>query len=185
MDTGEAAAEEVLGFWFGEIEPRQWFAKDPAFDAQVRHRFIGLTRAAIGGEMNHWAQTREQGLALVLLLDQFPRQIWRASAMAFAGDAQALVLSQKALESGWVASETDQARRQFWLMPLMHAENLAVQEAAGPLFERFTDARTADFARRHLDVIARFGRFPHRNAALGRVSSGEELGFLQRSGARF
>ncbi|MFZ9851195.1 MAG: DUF924 family protein, partial [Vulcanococcus sp.] len=106
-------------------------------------------------------------------------------AQAFAGDGQALALSQRAVASGWVAAEPEQARRQFWLMPLMHAEDLAIQEAALPLFERFCDARTAAFARRHRDVIARFGRFPHRNAALGRASTAEELAFLQTPGSGF
>jgi uncharacterized protein (DUF924 family) len=105
--------------------------------------------------------------------------------MAFAGDPQALALSQQALACGWLAAESVQARRQFWLMPQMHAEDLAVQEAAQPLFARFTDPRTAEFARRHRDVIARFGRFPHRNAALGRQSSAEELVFLATPGSGF
>ena len=95
----------------------------------------------------------------MLLLDQFPRQIWSDTGMAFAGDPQALALSLKAVERGWLEAEPEQARRQFWLMPL---------------FERFSDPRTADFARRHRDVVARFGRFPHRNALLGRVSSAEK-----------
>ena len=86
---------------------------------------------------------------------------------------------------GWVAAKTEQARRQFWLMPRMHSEALAVQEEALPLFDQFTDSRTVDVASRHRDVIARFGRFPHRNAALGRVSSAAELSFLQALGSRF
>ena len=175
----------MLDFWFVQSQPRQWFAKDPAFDTLLQQRFQGLTRRAIGGELDAWATEAAGGLALVLLLDQFPRQIWRDTAMAFAGDSQALALSLKAVERGWLEAEPEQARRQFWLMPLMHSEDLAVQEAALPLFERFSDPRTADFARRHRDVIARFGRFPHRNALLGRVSSAEELAFLQRPGSRF
>jgi len=179
------AATGVLRFWFEETSPQQWFGKDPSFDGQVRERFIGLTRQAIQDQLSSWSREPQSGLALVLLLDQFPRQIWRGSAMAFAGDGQALALSQAAMEQGWVVAEPEPARRQFWLMPQMHAENLAVQEAALPLFERFTDPRTADFARRHRDVIARFGRFPHRNAALGRVSSAAELAFLQTPGSGF
>jgi len=105
--------------------------------------------------------------------------------MAFAGDGQALALSRAAVERGWVAAEPEPARRQFWLMPQMHSEELAVQEAALPLFEQFSDARNAEFARRHRDVIARFRRLPHRNAALGRVSSAEELAFLKTPGSRF
>ena len=115
----------------------------------------------------------------VLLLDQFPRQLWRDIAKAFAGDPQTLALSLRAVQLGWVKAEPDQARRQLWLMPLIHSEELAVQEASLPLFSQFVDERTADFARRHRDVIARFGRFPHRNAALGRQSSAAELAFLQ------
>ena len=175
----------MLRFWFEQSEPRQWFSKDPAFDGQVRERFLGLTRQAIQGQLSGWGGEPQSALALVLLLDQFPRQIWRGSAMAFGGDSQALALSQAAVERGWVAAEPDQAPRQFWLMPQMHSEELAVQEAALPLFEQFTDARTAEFARRHRDVIARFGRFPHRNAALGRVSSAQELAFLQTPGSGF
>jgi uncharacterized protein (DUF924 family) len=178
-------AGEVLAFWFGETRPRQWFAKDAAFDGLVRDRFFGLTRQAIAGELNTWSAEAPCALALVLLLDQFPRQIWRDTAMAFAGDPQALAESLQAVKRGWLEAEPEQARRQFWLMPLMHSEDLTVQEAALPLFERFCDPRTADFARRHRDVIARFGRFPHRNAALGRVSSAEELAFLQTPGSRF
>jgi uncharacterized protein (DUF924 family) len=181
----EEQATEVLAFWFAEPRPRQWFAKDPAFDELLRQRFLGLTRQAIAGELDAWSSEASKALALVLLLDQFPRQIWRDTALAFAGDPPALTLSLRAVELGWLEAEPEQARRQFWLMPLMHSENLAVQEASQPLFERFTDSRTADFARRHLDVIARFGRFPYRNAALGRVSSAEELVFLQTSGSRF
>ena len=168
-----------------QSRPRQWFAKDPVFDALVGQRFLALSRQALAPELDAWAAEPSGGLALVLLLDQFPRQIWRDTAMAFAGASQALALSLKAVERGWLEAEPGQARRQFWLMPLMHSEDIAVQEAALPLFGRFSDLRTADFARRHRDVIARFGRFPHRNAALGRVSSAEELGFLQTPGSRF
>jgi uncharacterized protein (DUF924 family) len=172
----------VLDFWFEQSEPQQWFGNDTAFDGQVRERFLGLTRRAIAGELAGWGSEPRSDLALVLLLDQFPRQIWRDTAMAFAGDPQALALSLRAVELGWLEAETEQARRQFWLMPQMHSEELAVQEAALPLFERCTDRRSAEFARRQRDVIERFGRFPHRNAALGRVSSAEELVFLETPG---
>lgn len=175
----------VLRFWFEEISPRQWFGKDPAFDQLVRERFSALTRAAIATELAAWHGAAPSALALVLLLDQFPRQIWRDTALAFAGDGQALALSLAAVRQGWVAEEPEPARRQFWLMPQMHAEDLTVQDAALPLFEQFTDARTTDFARRHRDVIARFGRFPHRNAALGRCSTAAERAFLQTPGSRF
>jgi uncharacterized protein (DUF924 family) len=185
MSDDTEAAAGVLRFWFEEIQPRQWFTRDPGFDAMLRERFFSSTRRAVAGELDAWASEAPAALALVLLLDQFPRQIWRDTAMAFAGDDRALALSQQAVARGWVECERESARRQFWLMPQMHAENLAVQEAALPLFEQFTDPRTAAFARKHRDVIARFGRFPHRNGVLGRVSSAEELAFLQTPGSRF
>jgi uncharacterized protein (DUF924 family) len=178
-------ARGLLTFWFVETSARQWFSKDPAFDALVGTRFSALSRAAMDGMLSPWADSPEPALALVLLLDQVPRQIWRESAQAFAGDSQALALALDALERGWIAAEPERDRRQFWLMPLMHAEDLAVQEQALPLFERFSDPRTTDFARRHREVIARFGRFPHRNRALGRESSAEELAFLQTPGSGF
>jgi uncharacterized protein (DUF924 family) len=182
---GAENAAAVLRFWFEQTQPRQWFAGEAGFDALLRERWSGLTDAALGGSLSAWGRQPHSGLALVLLLDQFPRQIWRGRARAFAGDGQALALSQRAVERGWLAAEPVPARRQFWLMPLMHSENLAVQEEALPLFERFTDSRTLEFARRHRDVIARFGRFPHRNAVLGRESRSEELAFLQTPGSRF
>ena len=185
MPAPDAQASEVLDFWFSETLPRQWFAKDPAFDALVGTRFSELARAAISGGLASWGEVPASALALVLLLDQCPRQIWRNTARAFAGDPHALALSLGAVERGWLAAEAAPPRRQFWLMPLMHSEELAVHEQALPLFAHFSDPGTADFARRHRDVIARFGRFPHRNAALGRVSSPEELAFLQTPGSRF
>ncbi len=177
--------ERVLRFWFEETPPRRWFTKDPEFDRCVRDRFGEASRRAITGDWKNWESQPDDALALVLLLDQFPRQIWRDTPMAFAGDERALALSRGAVANGWVAAEPERTRRQFWLMPWMHSEDLAVQEAAIPLFERFTDPRTLEFARRHRDVIARFGRFPHRNTILGRASTAEELAFLETPGSRF
>jgi uncharacterized protein (DUF924 family) len=157
MPGHEEQAKEVLDFWFVRSQPRQWFSKDPVFDALLTQRFLALTRQALAAELEAWN----------------------------AEPSPALALSLKAVEQGWLEAEPEQARRQFWLMPLMHSEDLAVQDAALPLFERFSDSRTADFARRHRAVIARFGRFPHRNAALGRVSNAEELAFLQTPGSGF
>ena len=185
MPGHQDQASEVLAFWFVHSRPRQWFAKDPAFDALVRQRFLPLTQSAIAAELKGWDQEPSGGLALVLLLDQFPRQIWRQSALAFGGDRQAQALSLQALQRGWLEAEPDQARRQFWLMPLMHSEDLALQELSLPLFERFCDPRTLAVARRHRDLIARFGRFPHRAAAMGQRLSEEEQAVLQHPGNRF
>lgn len=177
--------EEVLRFWFEEIPPSAWFRAGPEGDRALRDRFGELTELALAGGLAPWGETATDALALLLVLDQFPRQIWRDQARAFAGDGQAQALTLRALETGWVAAEPVPERRPFWLMPLMHSEDQALQELGLPLFERLTDARTADFARRHHAVIARFGRFPHRNRALGRASSDAELAFLLQPGSRF
>ena len=169
------SAEEVLEFWFQQCRPWQWFRRRDSFDALVRERFGESVERAITGDLNHWSCAPSSGLALVLLLDQFTRQIWRGEAKAFAGDPQALKLSLAALERGWIAAEPQRPRRQFWLMPLLHSEDTSVVAQAIPLLEHFADAATADVARRHRLQLQRFGRYPHRNAALGRVSSPADM----------
>ncbi|MBW4529832.1 MAG: DUF924 domain-containing protein [Aphanothece saxicola GSE-SYN-MK-01-06B] len=177
--------EEVLRFWFEETPAAAWFRPGADRDRIVRERFGELAEQALAGRLEAWGETTPDALALLLVLDQFPRQIWRDQARAFAGDTQAQALTLRALEAGWVQAEPAAERRPFWLMPLMHSEDLALQELGLPLFEQHTDPRTVEFARRHRDVIARFGRFPHRNQALGRPSTSEELAFLQQPGSRF
>ena len=160
--------EAVLRFWFDECRPAQWFRRSQAFDQTIQSRFGGLVEAALEGNLEHWSDSALSGLALVLVLDQFPRNIWRGQAKAFAGDAQALALSHRAELQGWIAAEPRQPRRQFWLMPRLHSEDLEVQNAALPLFERWTDPRTLAVAMNHRDTIALHGRFPHRDQALKR-----------------
>ena len=147
----------------------------------MREQFGEAAERALSGELDHWSCEPSSGLALVLLLDQFTRQIWRGEAKAFAGDPQALKLSLAALERGWIAAESQRPRRQFWLMPLLHSEDISVVAKAIPLLEHFADAATADVAHRHLFQLQRFGRYPHRNVALGRVSSPEEMVLTQQS----
>ena len=174
-------ADDVLEFWFQQCRPWQWFRRRDSFDALVRDRFAALVERALAGELEAWAHTPSGGIALVLLLDQFSRQIWRGEAQAFAGDLQAQALSQDALQRGWIQQEQERAKRQFWLMPLLHSEEQEVLVHAIPLLEQFADVATADVARRHLIQLQRFGRYPHRNAALGRVSSPEEAFFVQQA----
>ena len=174
-------ADEVLEFWFQQCLPWQWFRRRDSFDALVSDRFSAVVEMALAGELEAWADTPSGGLALVLLLDQFSRQIWRGEAKAFAGDPQALKLSLAALERGWIAAESERPRRQFWLMPLLHSEDHEVVAQAIPLLEQLVDAATADVARRHLIQLQRFGRYPHRNVALGRVCSPEEVLFVRQS----
>ena len=176
-------AEAVLRFWFVACKPRQWFRRSRSFDALVQERFGELTAEAVAGGLSSWEGHPHSALALVLLLDQFSRQVWRDQAQAFSGDARALALSQRALELGWIEAEPARVRRQFWLMPHLHSENLAVVEASVALFERYSDAATAAVARRHADWLRRFGRYPHRNAALGRVSTAEEEALLLQRNA--
>ena len=173
-------ADDVLEFWFQQCRPWQWFRRRNSFDDLVRERFGEAVERAFAGELDHWSFEPSSGLALVLLLDQFTRQIWRGQLQAFAGDPHALQLSLQALDRGWIAAESLRPWRQFWLMPQLHSEDISVVSAVTPLLEQHVDEATEKVSRRHLIQLQRFGRYPHRNAALGRVSSPEEVLFLQQ-----
>ena len=179
------SAAQVLHFWFEETTPKQWFAKDLTFDTVIKQRFDSPVQQALNHELLDWAQEPETGLALILLLDQFTRHIYRDDPRAFAGDARALELARRAVNQGWVAGNSDLNHRRFYLMPMMHSEDLVVQRESIPLFATHTDQNTLHFAQRHLAIIERFGRFPHRNQALGRKSSIDELAFLAQPGSSF
>jgi uncharacterized protein (DUF924 family) len=181
---------EVLGFWFGAplLAPRsEWFAKSDTFDALVRERFGAAVEAALGGSLGPaWAA---QPLAEILLLDQFTRNIHRGTARAFAGDTRALALAR-----GLVASGADQLlqplERVFAYLPFEHAESMPMQDEAVRLFGALaaTDAAQAEvlrYAQRHREVIERFGRFPHRNLVLGRLSTADEAAYLALPGSEF
>jgi uncharacterized protein (DUF924 family) len=179
-----ASKEDVLSFWFEEISPDSWFKKDDDFDETLRARFGSTVEAALAGELDSWADTLEGCVALILVLDQFPRNIYRGTPRAFGGDDRALELSQRCVERGYL--NTDHTGwRSFMLMPMMHSEDLEVQEASLPLFDELTNPRTHGFAVRHRDIVARFGRFPHRNAILGRPSTDAEVAFLEQPGSSF
>ena len=179
-----APATEVLSFWFEEATPEQWYKKDPAFDETIRDRFEPTIIAALSGRLDGWADDVDGCLALILLLDQFTRNIYRDTPRAFSGDEMAVALSLRCLDRGFLAHQ-DAAWRQFMLMPMMHSEELDIQDRSLPLFEEHTNPQTHDYAVRHRDIIARFGRFPHRNAILGRPSNDEELAFLTQPGSSF
>jgi len=188
--------QPVLDFWFlpqghpGHLRIRaEWFQKNPAFDDTVRARFGALVDSAISGGLADWEQAPQGALAKVLVLDQFTRNIWRDTARAFAGDAQALGLAQHMLAQGHDRSMAA-VERQFAYLPFMHAEDLPSQERSVALYQALAAAYpehlgTLDFAVRHRDIIARFGRFPHRNAQLGRPSTPEETVFLAQPGSGF
>ncbi len=177
-------ADAVLAFWFKECKPEQWFKKDDIFDAAIRTRFEPTIISSLEGKNDSWANNATDCLALIILLDQFTRNIYRETPRAFSGDDMALALSFRSIERGYL-DHADANQRHFMLMPLMHSEDLAVQDIALPLFETHTNARTIDYAQQHRDIIARFGRFPHRNNILGRPSSPQETEFLIQPGSSF
>lgn len=195
--------ESVLVFWFGppgsatEIAGRQrrlWFGKSADNDQAVTERFAATLTAAAAGQLDHWANTPRGRLALVIVLDQFPHHIHRDQPPAFATDPQSLALSLAALESG-EDRKLAPIERVFLYLPLEHAESLEMQARSVSLYEQLAHEAAADeralfdgfldYARRHYDVVARFGRFPHRNEILGRASTADELEFLKQPGSRF
>ena len=177
-------SQEILHFWFVETSPELWFKKDDDFDALLESRFGKAVREALAGRLDHWANDANGCLALILLLDQFTRNIFRNSARAFSGDEMALALSLRCVERQYL-EPSQAARCQFMLMPMMHSEDIGIQDRSLPLFESLTNPRTHEYAVKHRDIVARFGRFPHRNAILGRPSTDEEAEFLTQPGSSF
>ena len=186
---------EVLDFWFGSpSSPQhgrsraQWFRKQADFDAQIVSRFAAVHDAALNGSCRHWEATPLAALALVVVLDQFPRNMFRDSPRAFATDAAALGVSRRMVERGFDRLLRP-IERCFAYLPYEHSEELAVQRRSLVLFEglRFSSdcAGNIDYAYRHYDIIHRFGRFPHRNAVIGRTSTPEEVEFLRQPGSGF
>ena len=165
---GLPLAQDILHFWFEECRPWQWFRRNQEFDRSVSERFGALAEAAQHNRLIAWEADQTSSLALVLLLDQFSRQIWRDQARAYQGDVRAQRLSQLALDQHWLEHEPQRARRQFWLMPLLHAECLETVNKAIPLLERWVDVATADVARRNRDILIKHARYPWRDGALGR-----------------
>ena len=185
--------EDVLEFWFG-ADDAIWWKKDPAFDDTVRARFGERIDAACAGRLDHWLDDARSALALVILLDQFTRNTRRGSGSTWDHDARAQAVAQRALAASF-DQQVSERERAFFYMPLMHAEHLALQARCVALFEAMaaeaSEARreaaksTLKYAVAHRDIVARFGRFPHRNALLGRESTPEELAFLQQPGSAF
>lgn len=192
----EPIAQQVLDFWFGAPDSPEhgrsrevWFRKDAAFDRQIAGRFGGLIEAALAGNLAHWPRDASSALAQIVVLDQFTRNVFRDQPRAFAGDARALAAARAMLAAGQHAALSP-VERAFVYMPFEHAEDLAAQDESVRLFAELASVAPElesmlDYARRHHAVIARFGRFPHRNALLGRASSAAELAFLQEPGSRF
>lgn len=179
MSVPPADARALLDFWI-EAGPKRWFEKDEDFDRRFRKRFLAAHEAAARGELAHWAATPDGALALVLLLDQFPRNAFRGTPRVYATDAQARAVAAAAVDAGHVPL-VPEALRGFFTLPFSHSESLADQDRAVALAEAFTPGETR-WARHHRDIVARFGRFPHRNAMLGRTSTPEEQAFIASGG---
>jgi uncharacterized protein (DUF924 family) len=176
--------DSVLHFWFEEIQPAAWWKKDAALDALVAQRFGAMLDSARAGELYAWRESASGALAEIIVLDQFSRNIFRDRAEAFAQDALALVLAQEAVRRR-LDSELPAKQRHFLYMPYMHSESRAIHEEAVRLFTALGDASVLDFEMRHKEIIDRFGRYPHRNAVLGRVSTPEEIESLAGSSSSF
>ena len=183
--SNEKSIHAILIFWFEEISPESWFKKDALFDSMLMQQFGRTLEQALAGQLDKWAQKKDGRLALILLLDQMTRNIFRNTPKAFSGDEIACALSLRSVADGFLETEKNLHKRQFFLMPMMHSEDIAIQEKSLPLFSTHTSARTYDYAVRHRDIVARFGHFPHRNAILGRPSSAEEIAFLTEPNSSF
>lgn len=173
-------AQDVIAFW-RQAGPGKWFEKDEAFDRAIRENFYATYEAAAKGELHDWEKTPEGALALVIVLDQFPRNLFRNDPRAFATDPLALAIAERALTSG-VDRKIEHELVPFIYMPFMHSENISDQRRCVDLFNDYGNANNLKFAEIHRDIIERFGRFPHRNAVLGRDTTPAEQAFLDSGG---
>lgn len=201
--------DDILKFWFGDLvdsptcdpevlhkqEMTKWFKKDPAVDKEITERFAGDVERAAKGELDAWAKTPRGRLALIVLLDQFSRNMHRDSPLAFANDEKALNLTQEGIAQG-VEAEYHEGLKFVFYLPLMHSEDLAVQKLSVERWHNLRDTASSEklkaglgyptkFAERHLEIVERFGRFPHRNKPLGRTSTPEEIQFLTEPNSSF
>lgn len=176
--------ENILRFWFEEIQPAQWWKVDPAFDALLRERYATLLEQAAQGECFSWRASARGRLAEILVLDQFSRNVHRDTPRAFAQDGIALVLAQEAVAAG-ALKELEPIQCAFLLLPYMHSESRLIHSEAERLYKTWAPEDNYSFELKHKLIIDRFGRYPHRNAILGRESSSEEIDFLKQPGSRF
>jgi uncharacterized protein (DUF924 family) len=176
----EITAAEIVSFW-RDAGPEKWFDRDADFDRTIRLRFLAVHEAAARAELAAFEARAEGALALVLLFDQFPRNMFRGSARAFASDPLARAVANRALARGFDQA-TDAAMRQFFYLPFMHSELIADQDRCVRLYEALGDAELLGYALRHRDIVAKFGRFPHRNHVLGRDTTPAEQEFLSSGG---
>jgi uncharacterized protein (DUF924 family) len=178
--------QDVLTFWFEDTQPAQWFQVNADFDALIKERFADAYEKAAAGIFDDWKGDADGCLALCILLDQFPRNMFRGTALAFATDSRALVIAKYALSKGF-DQVLSPVKRRFIYLPFEHSENYNDQRKCVELFEKMKkdDPLGYDYAMRHLKVVEKFGRFPHRNKILGRMNTPEEEEYLSKPGAGF
>lgn len=182
--TSKMDYQRILDFWFDEIEPKSWWAADPAFDVLIRDRFEQTLVQAAQGEFYTWRISAKGRLAEVIVLDQFSRNIYRGTPKAFAQDSMALALAQEAVAKG-LLNELNPDERAFLLLPYMHSESRLIHLQAERLYREWAPENNYRFELRHKEIIDRFGRYPHRNIVLNRDSTNEELEFLKLPGSSF
>ena len=168
---------EIINFWFEKIKPENWWKKDEDFDQAIRDRFLDVYERAAKCELFEWRQDALGWLAEIIVLDQFPRNMFRGTQQAFNTDPMAVILAQEAV-ANQVDNELTETQKSFLYMPLMHSESRLIHETAVDLFSQPGLENSLDFEKKHKAIIDRFGRYPHRNAILGRISTDEEVDFL-------
>jgi uncharacterized protein (DUF924 family) len=180
-DARGASPAEILAFWRASGRER-WYTRDDAFDAEIRRRYLELWRKAAAGELSPWEASDDGALALVVVLDQFPRNMFRGDALSYSSDHLAREVARRAIESG-AYERIDPRLREFLYLPFMHSEHLADQLRCVEHFRKTgTNPENLKYAEHHADIIRRFGRFPHRNRILGRATTPDEQAFLDESG---
>ena len=179
-DDETARAADVVSFW-REAGPQAWFKKDEAFDDEIRRRFLTTHEAAAAGKLNAWEHSAEGALALLILLDQFPRNMFRGQARMFETDPMARAIAAGSIVRGFDA-QVAREMRGFFYLPFEHSEDMADQVRCVAFYKAIGDADGLKWAELHADIIRRFGRFPHRNAVLGRATTAEERAFLESGG---
>ena len=175
---------EILKFWFEELQPSQWWTRDDALDQLIKQKFLTIHRRAAACELFTWRQDPRGRLAEIIILDQFSRNMFRGTALAFAYDSLALALAQEAIAAGTDTYLTP-LECSFLYLPFMHSESLAIHEIATELYKKDGLENNYDFELKHKKIIQQFGRYPHRNEILSRTSSVEEIGFLKQPGSSF
>ena len=179
-ETCDVTPAGILAFW-REAGRDGWYKRNDAFDAEIRRHYLGLWEQAVAGGLSSWEASDEGALALVIVLDQFPRNMFRGTPQAFSSDALALDIARRAIDRG-AGGRVDPALLEFLYMPLMHSEHLSDQEHCVALFRGTDNRQSQDSAAEHAEIIRRFGRFPHRNHALGRETTSDEQAFLDGGG---